>query len=141
VRLVRIDASSDYPHWGWMEQLLRPAIVRGKRTPGEVLEALRRGIFEAVTLHFDGGAMVLVASKSLDGDRPVVLIRYVGGATTLKPKAWLRQLKAILAELETIMRRRGYRELRFGGRNWPVPGYEHYSKEHPTWVRKVLTDG
>jgi hypothetical protein len=142
VQLVSLDRSLVSRNWHWMAQLLRPAVERSDRTLTEVREALERGTsFEAATAHFDGGAMLIVTSRQRIDGEPVGFINYVAGRSTLRPKAWLRQAREIVAQIETLARRAGYRELRFGGRDWPLPGYEPYSTEHPHWVRKVLTDG
>lgn len=107
----------------------------------EVETSLLAGRMEAASAHFDGGAMLLVLSRGLVGETPVAWVNYVAGKSTLKPKAWLKEARRIVFELETLARKRGYRELRFGGRPWPLPGYHPFDKRHPHWVRKVLTDG
>lgn len=124
-----------------MAQLLRPAVDRSDRLLAEVRAGLEARRFEAWELHADKTAMLFVTSLAYHNDRLVLWINYIGGSSRLKPKAWLKEARSIVAEIETLARRAGCRELRFGGRHWPLPGYEQYDAQHPGWVRKVLTDG
>lgn len=74
-----------------------------------------------------------------DGDFMYAGIRRLKGRLDLKPKRWLRVVRAHVKRLEGIVRDSGCRELRVAGRNWSrvLPDYEPYEGV-PNGLRKVL---
>ena len=68
---------------------------------------------------------------------------YIAGQVDLPPKAWLRAMRQMMAELERLARRAGCRFMRIGGRDYRriFPDYAPFDPEAPNRLQKVLLDG
>lgn len=72
------------------------------------------------------GEVVLILEAYEDGGAIVCGIRHCIGRIALRPKAWLRHVRAELRLLEDIAREKGATEMRVAGRDWSrvFPDYE-----------------
>jgi hypothetical protein len=69
-------------------------------------------------------------------------VDHLEGWIGLPPKAWVRTIRAELAQIETIARDAGCDEIRLAGRNWSrvLPDYEPFKPVSNTnGLRKALT--
>lgn len=80
----------------------------------------------------DGGGLVTLEIYKED-DRLICGIYQIEGRLKQPPKQWLRTMRAILKDIETVVRNAGCSEIRVAGRNWqriltdyePMPGIEN----------------
>ncbi len=82
-----------------------------------------------------------LAVTTADGE--VCWINYVGGTDKGGPRTFIRAVRAIVAEIETLARDAGCTELRLGGRNWSraFPEWEHFDPNYPNRIRKAIHNG
>jgi hypothetical protein len=138
MRFIPIPRGRVGEDWGRILALIGPAIAYDRNaTPDEVLEWLRSGQSEAFWIEGDGVSGVAVTTTDDDS----CFINYVGGRVEGGPRAFVRTVRAVVDEIESLARAAGCRYLRLGGRNWaPVfPEWEHEGAEYPNRIRKVIS--
>ena len=85
------------------------------------------------------GRVEVVMEVYGSGDDMIAGIYQLRGKVNLRPKRWLRVVRAHVKRLERIAKESGCRELRVAGRFWGrvLPDYEPYDGV-PNGLRKVL---
>lgn len=85
------------------------------------------------------GRVEIIMEVYGDGDDMIAGIFTLKGRINLKPKRWLKVVRAHVHRLERIAKFSGCRELRVAGRNWKriLPEYESYDGV-PNGLRKAL---
>jgi hypothetical protein len=86
-----------------------------------------------------GTATVVFEIYEEDGEL-ICGLQQLKGRFDLKPKAWLRTMRAEMTKLESIARQAGCAEMRIAGRDWSrvFPDYEPLPGGRPNRLRKRL---
>lgn len=93
-----------------------------------------------IPIVFDGVNVDVVFEVYQDNGEAVCGLYSLDGTIGLKPKAWLRTVRAHVAQFEDIARAAGCVELRIAGRDWSrvLPDYEPLPGGKPNRIRKRL---
>lgn len=137
----REDILAGWPVYG---EVLLPAMRQSAdKGPDDVLQRLMAGsaaMIEVVSRDVQG---LVILDLTDEGGEVACWVSYIAGQVDLPPKAWLRAMRQMMAELEQLARRAGCRFMRIGGRDYRriFPDYAPFDPKAPNRLQKVLLDG
>jgi len=138
VKVVQMKDAEITRNWGWIAQLLEPAVkVDPNRTMQGLYSSLIDGRTGLASLHHADGAMLLVVEPIGDGDDMILWIPYLAGQ--IKRGRFVPVMREGMAQMEDMARESGCAEIRLCGRNWGrvFSDYETMP-DWPNGLKKVL---
>lgn len=140
VRINRVQVDEIARNWGWITQLLAPAVAHDpNRTLTQVKQAALISAMGIATLHGPSGAGIVVIEPGWFDGKWCLWLPYMAGRLKAGPKTWMLIARDIMEQFEALARDSGCEEIRIGGRNYAgiFPGFERFDAQNNR-LRKVL---
>lgn len=106
----------------------------------QVFDKLMSGQCSCLEVTVDGAGSGYIVFEVFGQDGTMkCFTSYIAGKSTLRPKAWLAAIRAIMAEFEAMLASSGCKENFIGGRDWSrvFPDYQP-ADDVPNRLKKVL---